>query len=348
MNPLSRLVWRTPEQPPNACRATGGPGHIESYFLRLNHPTRPLALWLKATLFSPLAGDAVAESWLVWFDGEKQTTFAHRETVPQKDATFSPRTDGGTDVHTPSLDLSLTSAGTARGAFQAPQGAASFALSWTCAPGPVGKPLSLYALRLLREGPFPKLKLLTPFPWLTFNGGLHLPSGDLEVKGWPGMQGHNWGREHPFEYAWGQCVFPASGGAPATLAEGFTARIRIAGRLTPWLSTLVVRRGERSYAFDRLLDFWRQESTMTRDRWTLRLRGPDGETRLRMDASGRPMACLGYKNPDGHVSYCFNSKLAEVLLEVKPKDGPAFTCRSAHQGALEFLRNEADPLFPVI
>jgi hypothetical protein len=28
-------------------------GHYESYFVRANHPTRPLAFWIRYTLFSP-------------------------------------------------------------------------------------------------------------------------------------------------------------------------------------------------------------------------------------------------------------------------------------------------------
>ncbi len=35
------------------------------------------------------------------------------------------------------------------------------------------------------------------------------------------MQGHNWGREHAFEYAWGQCLFPATELAPESMLEGF-------------------------------------------------------------------------------------------------------------------------------
>jgi len=28
-------------------------GHYESYFLRANHPSRPLAFWIRYTIFSP-------------------------------------------------------------------------------------------------------------------------------------------------------------------------------------------------------------------------------------------------------------------------------------------------------
>jgi hypothetical protein len=130
------------------------------------------------------------------------------------------------------------------------------------------------------------------------------------------------------------------------MLEGFTARVRVAGRLTPRISCLIVREGDRSFRFDRLVDLWRQDAEMTADRWSLRMSGSDGEARLEMDATGRPMACLGYRNPDGRLSYCFNSKLARVRLQVQPCRGAAFARESEHGGALEFLRHQPDPRFP--
>ena len=84
---------------------------------------------------------------------------------------------------------------------------------------------------------------------------------------------------------------------------------------------------------------------IAQDRWELRLRSGDGDVSLTMDASKRPVACLGYFNPDGALSYCLNSKLAEVEVIVRPADGAAFTLRSEHGGALEFLRRDPDPRF---
>jgi hypothetical protein len=141
-----------------------------------------------------------------------------------------------------------------------------------------------------------------------------------DVTGWNGMQGHNWGREHAFEYAWGQCFFPADKGAPEAMVEGFTGRIRIAGRTTPRLSAMVVRRGTRTYSFATIFDFWRQEAHVGPERWTLSLKSADGEARLRMDAAGQPMACLGYANPD-----------ARLLLQHQAR-------QRAHRGAPEERR----------
>jgi hypothetical protein len=109
---------------------------------------------------------------------------------------------------------------------------------------------------------------------------------------------------------------------------------------------LVVRKGARNFLFDRIFDGWRQRAEVSTDSWVLGLRSADGEALLEVDATNRPMVCLGYDNPNRQRSYCFNSKLAAVKLTVRPSDGASFTCHSAHGGALELLRREPHPRFP--
>jgi hypothetical protein len=335
------------EPAPNAFRYSGIPGHVESYFWRANDPTAPRAIWLKATVLAPLDGPAVAESWLIWFDGVLGKTFATKQTWPISGAQF-PAADGGGELHLGDWRLAPGANGSAEGSVTSPQGKARFKVGWRRDASVQGEPLAIYPWRLLREGPFPKSKLLTPYPWLRFDGDVTVGDDTVSLSGWNGMQGHNWGKSHAFEYAWGQCLFPAQGAEPEAMVEGFSGRILVAGRPTPRFSALVVRRGSREYRFDGIFDTWRQEAHLEADRWTVRLRSGVGEVRLRMDATERPIACLGYMNPNGRLSYCFNSKLAATLLEVHPRGEAAFTCRSGHGGALEFLRGQPDPRFTVV
>lgn len=331
-----------PEPPDNRVRFTGRPGHVESYFLRANHPVRPLAWWLKSTILAPLQGSPVAESWFIFFDGERGTTFAAKRTEPFDQSRFADAPHSS--ISAAGLELFLGAEGTARGTIDGPDGTASIDLAWRRDDSPISEPLSILPWRLLRTGPFPKSKLLTPFPSLRFSGRVSLPTRTLDLSDWPGMQGHNWGREHAFEYAWGQCLFPEDD----AMVEGFTGRIRVAGRTSPRLSALVVRRGGRTWRFDTLFDVWRQQARIDAHRWELTLRSGDGEAMLAMDASDRPMVCLGYGNPDGQLSFCFNTKLAKVSLTVRPIDGASFACDSEHGGALEFLRCEPDSRFPKV
>lgn len=312
-------------------------GHVESWFLRANDPVRPRALWLKATILATKNGGGVAECWAVVFDGDAQRTFAHRETVPLERAAFVPETRQRLGVRIGPAAFVFGAEGSARGKLVRGDASAEWDLNWTTEDGEHAKPLSIYPHRAMVDGPFPKSKLLTPHPALRFDGRLEMFGESVDVAGWRGMQGHNWGREHAFEYAWGQVLFDDD-----AMVEGFTGRIKLAGRATPRMSALIVRRGTAEYRFDRVFDFWRQDAAVEDRRWRLRLRGAAGEATLELDATDRPMACLGYRNPDGGLSYCLNSKLARAHLEVKPSRGEPFTLRSGHGGALEFLRATPD------
>lgn len=333
--------------PPNRCRhPTTKGGHLESYFLRLNDPVRPRALWLKATILAPVEGPAVAEAWAVLFDADAGRTFAHRETRPLAEATFEG--DEPLCIDVAGCAFSLAPDGSARGALVRGAEACDWDFTWKRDPSPVAEPLCLLPLGAMVDGPFPRSKLLTPLPSLVFSGRVTCLGEAIDVTGWRGMQGHNWGREHAFEYAWGQCLFPAGADGPDAMVEAFSARLRLAGRTTPRLSAMVVRRGDRTYRFDRIFDFWRQEAQVSDRRWDLRLGGPDGTARLVLDGGERPWVCLGYRNPAGPSSYCLNTKLAQATLEVAPAGEKPFTLASPHGGALELLRRTPDPRLPEV
>ncbi len=312
--------------------------HVESWFWRANHPTEALAFWLKATILSPRDGEAVAEAWCCTFDGATGETWGHRETVPVSQAAF------GRTLTVAGCTWVLGDEG---GESEGSLGDRGWQVAWRPVDGPLGEPLSLVP-RALIEAPFPKNKLLTPAPTLRFDGRMHWGDRVVPVDGWLGMQGHNWGAAHAHTYAWGQCVFTDADGEPVAMAEGFSGKIKLGGWLTPFLSALTVRHGERTYRFDRLVDLWNQTPQVNQDTWVLKMRGRDGEALLSMSAKSEETACLGYANPDGHLSYCLNSKLARTTLRVNPVNEDPFECHSEHGGALEFLRRDPDPRFPQV
>lgn len=323
----------------NACRYEQRPGHVESWFIRANDPSSPRALWLKMTILAPLHGAPVAETWLIWFDGTSGQTLAHKQTVPLAEALFSQAT-----IRVGPCRFEWGSPSRVSGELQTRAGPVSYQLELQS----LEAPLCLFPSRALLRTAIPRAKTVTPGPVIKLNGELRLPGETVSVANWYGSQGHNWGQEHTFEYAWGQCVFAPDANGPLTMVEGYSARVKVGGGVLPRMSGLVVRRGDDEYRFDRTFDFFRQEATLTPRRWTVRLRSSAGEARLRIDASERPMVCLGYENPNGEMSYCFNSKLSQVLLEVRPTKGAEFHCRSEHSGALEFLRRTAESGLEVI
>ena len=107
------------------------------------------------------------------------------------------------------------------------------------------EPVLLLAERLYR-GRFPKAKVLVPVPMAVFTGRLAVDGEPVEVAGWTGSQNHNWGSQHTDEYAWGQVA--GFDDAPGSFLECSTARVRVAGLRTPWLSPMVLRHDGREYS----------------------------------------------------------------------------------------------------
>jgi hypothetical protein len=317
----------------NRPRFRPGTDHVESWFVRANDPAAPRAVWLKATVLTRADGSGVAEAWCSVFAGDR--TAAFRRTVPLDEASY--RSGGASfEARVDALSLALDAdAGRSSGSL----GTVRWDLSFARRPDPLGRPMSLFRSARLVDAPFPKNKLLTPFPVADFAGSVAWAGDAWELDGWVGMQGHNWGPSHAPEYAWGQCVFPEQ----AAVVEGASGRIELGSRTSPLFSMLVVRRGGEELRFDRLLDRWRQRPRIDFPRWRLEMRGRGGRALLELTGSPKSMVCLGYDNPDRPRSYCLNSKTARVRLEVRPARGPAYTLTSEHGAALEFLRPRAVP-----
>jgi hypothetical protein len=312
-------------------------GHVESYFWRANHPSRPLAIWLKATVLAPRPSSAVADLWCIVFDGDRDRTWSSRRTVPFAHATFDSDT-----IEVAGASFDLTRAGAASGEMVDEGGRCAWDLRIQPDGTALGRPLCMFPSRRLISAPFPRSKALTPYSLLNVNGTIEVWGETLEVDAWPGMQGHNWGREHAWQYAWGQCHFQNGLGETFATVEGFSGRLRMVGQTTPFISSMIVRRGDREYRFDRLVDVWNQQATVDDYTWHMQLSSADGDASLMMRARPEQMVCLGYHNPDGRLSYCLNSKLAKVQLRVNPVNEDGFECVSEHGGALELLQNQPD------
>jgi len=316
-------------------------GHVESWFVRANDPRAPRAIWLKATVLRPLQGAPVAEAWCCTFDSDG--AFGVRGTAPLEEARFE---GDPLQIEVAGCQFTLgRDGGSGRGALAGPRGTARWDLSWTALGGRIGEPMCLYPTRRMVDSGFPKNKLLTPAPAVRFDGRFEHDGTLTPVRGWAGMQGHNWGPAHAPAYAWGQCWFPGTDGGPATVVEGASGRLKLGPVLTPWIAGMVVRRGGASYRFDRMVDLWARETSVGDLAWRVRLRSGAGEAELSMDADPRQTVCLGYRNPDGALSYCFNSKIGRARLRVTPREGAPFTVTSAHGAALEILTRTPDPRF---
>ena len=323
----------------NRCRFVAGSfdGHYESYFLRANHPTRPLGFWIRYTVFVPKGrpGDAVGELWAIWFDGEKQRTAAAKRDIAIGSCRFA----------TSGFDVRIGDATLVDG--QATGSASSGArhLQWNLRWAQGQEPLLLLPESFYERG-FPKAKALVARPNSVFSGELIVDGETIAIEQWVGSQNHNWGSKHTDSYAWGQVA--GFDDAPGTFLECSTARLKLGPFWTPPLSVIVLRLEDREVRLNGLVQALRAKGAFDFTSWRIESYAPGVRVALHVHAPPSAFVGLTYRNPPGGTKTCLNSKLAscEVLVE---QDGHApRKLISRHRAAFEVLTERTDHGVPVV
>lgn len=309
---------------------TSSAGFYESYYLRANHPERPLAFWLRYTVFSPAGrpGDAVGELWAIVFDGVDGPHTSEKLELPMSECSFGEL--GG--------DLAVRVGSAALGRSEARGSAGS--IVWDLSFGGGQPPLLLLPQRLYQGG-FPKAKSLVPQPMARFIGDLRVGDRTINVDGWRGSQNHNWGSRHTDRYAFGQVA--GFDNAPDSFLEVATARLRIGPLWMPPLTPLVLRHRGDEYALNALGRAARARASITPTRWSFTSAPGPVTVTGSFEAAAGSFVHLRYANPPGGFKYCHNTKLARCSITIDDH-GSSETLVSAYGGLLEILDDDPGPL----
>jgi hypothetical protein len=290
--------------------------HVESYFFKLNAPpskktTKAEALWIKATIYAPQIAPerAVAETWAIAFDPQSRHV-ATKDTVDLTEAVFpwhSPhlrvadliidqtRISGAVEGHGHCIELDLNLSFGDHGVQNRPM-------------VPFFHP-AMYTL------PFPRTKLVTPRPTFRINGSYRVDGKRISVEGWPAMQGHNWGTAHAPSYAWCHCNHWHE--TQDLVFEGLTAHLSLGRWLSPPLTLICVRYKGKNHYFNTPLALVGNRGSIGRLRWRFQATGPQGEITGALESPPTDFVGLYYRNPDGSVIHCLNSKIARAEVELK-------------------------------
>ena len=178
-------------------------GHYESFFLRAARPSGGQAIWIRYTIDRApgASGSAKASLWFTWFDRDDAGPMQAKATFAEQQLSFP--ADGYIAIG----DASLTP-GRAVGSVTTEQGEAS----WDLAFDDGADPFDHLQFGWMYRGGFPKTKVRSPYPSSTFSGVVTLGDRRVEIDGWPGMVGHNWGAEHAERWIWIDAVEIDGGG----------------------------------------------------------------------------------------------------------------------------------------
>lgn len=306
-------------------RASPAAGLYESFYLRAVSPAQPVGVWIRYTVHKRPGGAPKGSLWFTLFDPERGAPVQQKLTTGD---VFAPA-NGWIAVG----DASMNAGGASGGC-----GGARWSLEFRSRE----TELRHLAPGLLYRMPLPRTKLSSPAPAATFSGTVEVPGREtIVLDGWHGMVGHNWGREHAERWIWIHGLdFEDQPNAWLDVAIG---RVKLGGRMTPWVANGALCLGERRLRVGGLL----ARGTMVQEDASgcvLRLRGTSGllvEGRVQAPAGAR--AGWRYADPDGGEHDVVNCSVARLALSATPPGASApVALETSHGGAYELGMREHD------
>ena len=262
-------------------KAPARAGMYESFFLRAVSPEEPVGVWIRHTVHKRRGERPTGSAWCTVFDSRRGRPYMHKQIGREPSVPAGGWIDVGHARMTP-----REAEGTC--------GAARWSLRFAS-----DEPELLHLpRRWLYRTPLPRTKLSSPLPAARFDGSLEVSGQSvIELHGWRGMVGHNWGSEHAERWIWLHGV--GFGEEPEAWLDVALGRVRVAGRMTPWVANGALSLDGRRYRVGGLTA-GRPDVAET-SRGCMVAFG--GERRLalqaRVEVPEGAAACWHYAGPDG-------------------------------------------------
>ncbi|HMD56410.1 MAG TPA: hypothetical protein VKG82_02945 [Solirubrobacteraceae bacterium] len=304
-------------------------GLYESFYLRASSPAQPLGVWIRYTVHKRDGAAPRGSLWCTLFDARRPRPFQHKHTTARLSVP-----DGGWIA----IDQAVLGPGGADGAC----GPASWSLRFTRQQGELRhlRPDWLY------RAPLPRTKLTSPAPLARVSGSFQLAGeGAIELDQWPGMIGHNWGSEHAERWIWLHGAGFAE--APEAWLDVGLGRIRIAGRMSPWVANGALALDGRRHRLGgpgaRGLHVAERPGGAS-----IHLPGARGVAlAAEIGAPSALTAGWRYADPDGGEHDVLNCSLAAVDLTLSLPGSAPRRLTSDHGGAYELGMRERDHGVPI-
>jgi hypothetical protein len=293
---------------------TGRP-HYESVYCTLVHPSEPRALWIRTTVRKRPTESATGALWVTWFDA------AGVRAGKVDDLAVAP---GGHGIR---CGPATQGPGGSRGELHLETLDATWDLTFVAR----ADPLDHLSPALLYRAPLPRTKATSPLPDLLVAGSLAVDGAPVDLTGWTGMLGHNWGTEHAARWVWLR-VCGLGEGATGWL-DVILGRVRVGPVLTPWTAFGMLDLDGEQYRLGGLGN--------RGTRVTVRPTGADivltgSGVRVLTRATVALASTVGweYADPTGGRHEVVNSSVAAMVLEVRQR-GSTRTLRPERRGVLE-------------
>ncbi len=309
-------------------------GHYESFYVKACQPGGGRGIWIRHTVHKRPGAEPNASIWFVLFDREAEGPRATKVTVPAEKLSAPV----GSWIRVNRAEIGPAKAS---GLIESEALNAAWDLTFTGD----AEPCKYLPSDWLYEARLPKTKFVAPFPDAQFSGHLEVDGEAIELDGWPGMIGHNWGSEHAERWVWLEGTGFEDGAG--TYFDAGAARVKVGPWTTPWLpSGMLMLDGEEH----RLGGFGQIGSASIEARPTsceFTLPGRDIVVRGRVSAPQKDFVGWIYADPAGPEHNTVNCSVSDLELTVeRPAEPPRQLTLSAG-AAYEFGMRETDHGIPV-
>ncbi|MEX0972327.1 MAG: hypothetical protein WDZ46_03615 [Solirubrobacterales bacterium] len=309
-------------------------GHYESFYVKACRPGGGRGVWIRHTVHKRPGAEPNASIWFTLFDREAEGPRATKVTLPASE--LSVPAEGWVRV----ADAEI-GPGRARGAV----GGDTLTASWDLTFSGDAEPCQYLPSERLYETRLPKTKFVAPFPDARFSGRIEIDEETIELDGWPGMIGHNWGSEHAARWVWLEGTGFAD--APETYFDAGAARIKLGPWTTRWIPSgmlMLEGEGHRLGGLGRIRAAEIEESA---GECSFVLPGEDIVVRGKVSAPKKDFVGWVYADPDGPEHNTINCSAADLELTVERPAEPPRTLSLPAGAAYELGMRETDHGIPV-
>ena len=309
-------------------------GHYESFYIKATDPRGGRALWLRHTVHQRPGTEPNASLWMTLFDAQAAGPKAVKVTYPISELSAP------SDTYI-KIDGAALEPGRATGSLSAP----ALEASWDLTFNDEGEPFHHLPHERMYRTSLPKTKFLSPYPSAHFDGTLTVGGETIELQGWPGMIGHNWGAEHAERWVWIQGS--ELDGQPQSCFDMAVGRIKIGPWTTPWVGNGLLRLDGEEH---RLGGFGKLLSLKVDDEPTsceFEIAGDDVKVTGRVSSEPRNFVAWVYADPKGPEHNTLNCSISNLSLEVTRKDSEPRTLHVAAAAAYEIGMRQTDHGIPL-
>jgi hypothetical protein len=309
-------------------------GHYESFYLKACRPDGGQGVWIRHTVHKRPGEEPTGSIWFTLFDRDAPAPRATKLTVPSSRLS----TPAGSWMRVADAEIGP---GKAEGSVDTD----ALAATWSLRFDGSREPCRYLPADWLYKAPLPRTKFVAPFPDAVFDGRLEVDGVSLDLAGWPGMIGHNWGTEHAERWIWLEGTGFAD--SPGTWFDAGAARVKLGSRVSPWVpSGFLALDGVRH----RLGGLGAIRSARIEESPTacsFLLPGKDIVVHGRVAAPRKDFVGWIYADPKGGEHHTVNCSVADLELTVEQPGRPARRLTLPGGGAYELGMRETDHGIPI-